>query len=115
MSETFDTVRILIDAKRRQQDGALFTSHRPATDGDRDRLAKWPSGGLVQIAHALFIEYLRREAYAMVTVMISQGAKPEELSSDDVREKVRMQIHQMLDYFAEGAVEEAIGRAREAL
>jgi hypothetical protein len=106
----FDTARLVVEVKQRLSDGALFTSHRYATPGDKNRASKWPSGGLVQVAHALLIEYLRREAYVMAITMISQGRDPKGITTRDLEERVKMQIIKMVDQFSEGAVEEALQR-----
>ena len=45
----YETVRMILEIKRRMTDDALYTSHRPATDGDAKRLSTWPSGGIVQL------------------------------------------------------------------
>ena len=54
----YETVRMILEIKRRMTDDALYTSHRPATDGDAKRLSTWPSGGIVQVAHGLLVEAL---------------------------------------------------------
>ena len=90
MTDQFDTVRFLLEVRRRLRDDALFTAHRPATPGDAQRAAEWPSGGLVQVAHAFIIEYLRREAYVMAITMISQGKRPEDITPGDLEERVRV-------------------------
>lgn len=112
MTDQFDTVRFLLEVRRRLRDDALFTAHRPATPGDAQRVADWPSGGLVQVAHAFIIEYLRREAYVMAITMISQGKKPEDITSADLEERVRVQVAKMAEQFVGGAVEEAMGRIK---
>lgn len=110
--DQFDTVRLMVEVRRRLKDQALFTSHRPITPGDGKRLSGWPSGGLVQVAHALFIEYLRREAYVMAITMLAKGKKPEDLDPKDLEQRVRMQVVKMAEQFAKGAVEEALGRIK---
>lgn len=112
MTDQFDTVRFLLEVRRRLRDDALFTAHRPATPGDAQRAAEWPSGGLVQVAHAFIIEYLRREAYVMAITMISQGKRPEDITPGDLEERVRVQVSKMAEQFVGGAVEEAMGRIK---
>lgn len=112
MADQFDTVRFLLEVRRRLSDEALFTAHRPATPGDAKRAAEWPSGGLVQVAHAFLVEYMRREAYVMAITMISQGKKPEEITAADLEERVRVHVAKMADKFVGGAVEEAMGRIK---
>lgn len=110
MTDPFDTVRFFIEVRRRLADDALFTAHRPATPGDAQRAAEWPSGGLVQVAHAFIIEYLRREAYVMAITMMSQGTKPHDITAEDLEKRVRVQVSKMAEQFVGGAVEEALGR-----
>ena len=112
MTDQFDTVRFLLEVRRRLSDDALFTAHRPATPGDAKRAAEWPSGGLVQVAHAFLVEYMRREAYVMAITMISQGKKPEDITPADLEERVRVHVARMTDKFVGGAVEEAMGRIK---
>lgn len=110
MADKFDSVRFLVEVRRRLEDEALFTSHRPATPGDQKRVQDWPSGGLVQVAHAFIIEYLRREAYVMAITLLSKGAKPEDITAEDLEQRVRVQVSGMAEQFVKGAVEEALGR-----
>lgn len=112
MADQYDTVRFLLEVRRRLSDDALFTAHRPATPGDKKRASDWPSGGLVQVAHAFLVEYLRREAYVMAITMISQGKKPEDIAPGDLEQRVRVHVTKMMDQFVGGAVEEAMGRIK---
>lgn len=112
MADQYDTVRFLLEVRRRLSDDALFTAHRPATPGDKRRAGEWPSGGLVQVAHAFLIEYLRREAYVMAITLLSQGKKPEEITAGDLEERVRVHVAKMAEQFVGGAVEEAMGRIK---
>jgi len=112
MADQFDTVRFLVEIRKRLSDDALFTAHRPATPGDQKRVAEWPSGGLIQVAHAFIIEYLRREAYVMAITMISKGKKPEDITAKDLEERVRVQVAKMAEEFTAGAVEEAMSRIK---
>lgn len=112
MADQFDTVRFLLEVRRRLSDEALFTAHRPATPGDQKRVAEWPSGGLVQVAHAFMVEYLRREAYVMAITMLSQGKKPEDITPQDLEDRIRAQVTNMMDQFVGGAVEEAMSRIK---
>jgi len=110
MADQFDTVRFLLEVRRRLSDEALFTAHRPATPGDAKRAAEWPSGGLVQVAHAFLVEYLRREAYVMAVTMISQGKEVKDITPQDLEDRIRAQVTNMMDQFVGGAVEEAMSR-----
>ena len=110
MSDEFDTVKILIEVRRRLSDDALYSSHRPLTPGDQERMDGWPSGGLVHAAHALMIECLRREAYTMGISMLSQGKAVEEFTPEDIDASVRAHMLEMMDKFLDGACLEAHGR-----
>jgi hypothetical protein len=101
----------MVEVKRRESDGALFTSHRPMTDGDRDRMTDWPSGGLVQVAHALFIESLRREAYTIAISKMAKGAEAEDISVDDIDEMLRARVLELMGQFSPGAA----GNAKAAI
>ena len=113
MAEQFDTVRFLLETRLRVSDGAIFSSHRPATPGDGERVQEWPSGGLVQIAHAMLVEYMRREAYVLAISMLAQGEEREDITPQKLEETLRVQIAQMSEQFCKGAVEEALLRVQE--
>lgn len=106
----FDTVNLLVEIKLRLSDGAIWTSHRPATPGDAGRLEQWPSGGLVQTAHALLIEALRREAYTMAITKLSQGH--EEVSQEELRNALTVMIQRFVDQFSQGAVQDALSKIK---
>lgn len=106
--QRFETVNLIIDIKRRTSDGSIWSSHRPQTKGDQKRLDEWESGGLIQIAHALFIEMLRREAYTMAISIMSTG-KPT-VDKKELEQSVRAHLSQMTDKFIKGAVEETLDR-----
>lgn len=110
MSAEFDTVRILLETRLRLSDGAIFSSHRPATPGDGERVQEWPSGGLIQIAHAMLVEYMRREAYVIAISLLAQGEEVEDITPQKLEEALRVQIAQMAEQFCKGAVEEALTR-----
>ena len=106
--QRFETVNLIVEIKRRISDGSVWSSHRPQTKGDQKRLDGWESGGLIQIAHALFIEMLRREAYTMAISIMSTG-KPI-VNKKELEQSVRAHLSQMLDKFIKGAVEETLDR-----
>lgn len=110
MSEEFDTVKILLEIRKRHSDDAVFSSHRPLTPGDQGRMGEWPSGGLIHIAHALMIECFRREAYTMGISLLSKGRKIEEIEPTHIDEAVRLHMLEMMDKFLDGACLEAHGR-----
>ena len=63
--ESFETIKFLLEVRKRASDDAVWSMHRPLTPGDQERMSSWPSGGLVHVAHAFLTEALRREAYTM--------------------------------------------------
>jgi hypothetical protein len=112
MSKKIETIRFLLEVKRRE-DGALFTSHRPATPGDLDRMATWPSEGLHQIAHALFVEALRREAYTLVISKMAQGEDVGAMVAKDLDTALRARYLEMVDQFSMGAIQNALEAAKK--
>ena len=106
----FDTANLLVEIKMRLEDGAIWTSHRPATPGDAGRLENWPSRGLVQTAHALMIEALRREAYTMAITIMSQGQK---VTPDSLQESLTTMVQQFVQRFGPGAVQDALEKIKE--
>ena len=111
MAGKVETAKLLVEMKLRD-DGALWTSHRPASPGDLERITGWPSGGLNQMSHALFIEFLRREAYTLVVQRLAQGEKHEDITVEDMDAMVRARVIEMAALFAKGAVEMAIEGSR---
>jgi hypothetical protein len=107
----FDTANLLVEIKLRLSDGAIWTSHRPATAGDAGRLEQWPSGGLVQTAHALLIEALRREAYTMAIAIMSK--QDGYLDEQTLKEALRMQVISFLEDFCTGAVQDAMSKINQ--
>ena len=91
------------------EEGGLATTHRFASSADEEEAKQWPSGGLVQISHALFVEALRREAYTMAITTMSAGTAPEARTSKAIEERTRLHFSEMLDKFAEDASKEALG------
>ena len=111
MSQKVETAKLLVEMKLRD-DGALWTSHRPASPGDLERITGWPSGGLAQMSHALFVEFLRREAYTLVVQRMAQGEKVEEITVEDMDALIRSRVIELAAMFAKGAVEMALQGAR---
>lgn len=110
--DSFDTIHFLLEIKKRIKDDAIWSSHRPLTPGDKNRMGKWPSGGLVHVAHALFTEMLRREAYTMAISILSSGKTLKELNEKELEHAVRVHISEMLNRFVKGACEDAISRIK---
>ncbi len=88
----------------------IQSDHRPLTVNDQATLKSWPSGGLGQTSHALFIEALRKEAYTMAISLLSQGTAEEDLTATAIEERVRTHLLEMTDRFAGGAAQEALKR-----
>jgi hypothetical protein len=91
-----------------REDGAVKSSHRPWSEKDQGQMEAWPSGGQVQVAHALFVEALRREAYTMMISQLSCGKDPEDLTPEGIEALIRAHWGSMLDRFARSAAEEAL-------
>lgn len=104
----YETVRMILEIKRRMTDDALYTSHRPATDGDAKRLASWPSGGIVQVAHGLLVEALRREALALVLTQMAKGRTIETLDEDELDGMLRARIIDLASQLSRGSVASAL-------
>jgi len=115
MSSTPDpnTVKFLLEMVRDPEDDSIRSSHHPATLEDQTRMGEWPSGGLVHAAHAMFIEMLRREAYTMAVVMVANGDKAENMTAEDLEQRVRMRIAQMAETHARDMCEETMTFLRE--
>lgn len=106
-----ETAKLIVEMKLRD-DGALWTSHRPASPGDLERITGWPSNGLNQMSHSLFIEFLRREAYTLVIQRMAKGEKHEDICPEDMETMVRARVVELAALFAKGAVEMALEGAR---
>jgi len=103
MKEVNLLIRVLLN-----EQGAVKSSHRPLTSQDAEEAKTWPSGGLVHLSQALFVEALRRDAYLMVVSMLSQGTKHEDLTPQQVAETVRVHWMEQLGRFGEQAAVEAL-------
>jgi len=112
LNDPHDVARFLIEILMRHEDGAIMTSHRPATEQDAEVIKNWPSEGLYQVAHAFLIEYLRRESYVMAMTMLSRGSDLESLSPTALRDRVHMQVVGMVNQYGLGAAEEALDRIK---
>ena len=100
-------VRIVVEIAT-NEDGAVKTSHHPLTAEDQTRMDEWPSAGLIYLAHALFIEALRREAYTTMIALLSQGTKKEELTVEDLDAHMKAHWIKMMDQFGKSAAESAL-------
>jgi len=105
-------VRILVEIQQNAE-GAILSSHWPLSEEDRNQMREWPSAGLVQIAHALFVESLKREAYTMVISQLSTGKSPGDLTSEEISELVRTHTMEMVDKFVRTASEGALRMVSE--
>lgn len=106
MSET--KVNYTLEIRRREKDGAVISRHFPESPADESTLRSWPSAGQAQLAHALFVEALRREAYTTVIATLSRGVHPHDLNPSELRANVRTHLAEMVDKFVASAVEEAL-------
>lgn len=88
--------------------GEVHSSHRPLTTEDDTQMRSWPSSGLVQVAHALFIESLRREAYTMCISQLSTGTSLESLTASQVDKLVRAHVQEMMVRFSPAVAESVL-------
>ncbi len=107
MSGKVETAKLIIEMKHRD-DGALWTSHRPASEGDLKRMSSWPSGGLHQMSHALLVEFLRRESYTLVISKMAKGEALEDISAEDLDALIRARVIELMAMFTKGAIENAL-------
>ena len=107
-----EVVRLVLEMKHNPEDGSLLTSHRPASDADADMMGEWPSGGLAQAGHSLFVEMIRHEAYLMALMTLAEQEKGSEspLDRKDLVARVRLRLLQMTDSFVEEACAEVLVR-----
>lgn len=108
----FQTARCFVEISLRPNDGAMKSSHGPLTPEDAKRMEDWPSGGLVQTSNALLVEALRQEAYVMALTLISQGKKPDDLTAEDLSERVQLQLSRMVGQVAGGVAEETLTKIK---
>jgi len=101
------TARLTIEIQM-SPDGDLMCAHRPASQADRVELESWPSGGIVHMSHALFIEALRRESYTMALSLLSTGTKPEDLTAEEIEKLTRQHLIEMADRFAAMTAQEVL-------
>jgi len=65
----------------RNERGDVRSSLEFTTPEDEESARSWPSGGLVQLSHAIFVEALKRESYTMAISILSTGAEIEDISN----------------------------------
>jgi hypothetical protein len=106
------TVKVVVEIEL-TEGGELRTSHQYASPEDAQTLSSWPSGGIVHLAHALFIEALRRETYAMALTQLSTGTDPGELEAKEVEGLTRAQVAGLLDRFAPETAEAVVKMIRD--
>lgn len=80
--ESYETVKVIVEIRRRLSDGAVFTLHRPLSPGDALRMSKWPSNGLQQVAYSLMVEYLRQEAQNSLQRVLDSGRRLEDVTPE---------------------------------
>ncbi len=103
-----ETVYFALEIVRRLSDDSLNTMHRPLSIKDRVTLDAWPSGGLVQAAHAFTIEALRQEAYTMGVAMLAVGKKPEEITVSQLQERLLGRMIECCERFSQSVCTEAL-------
>ena len=104
--ESYETVRMVVEIRRRVSDGAIFTLHRPMTPGDQRRMNKWEDRGLPQVSRALVIECVRREA----SNILEEGNWSPERLMKEVESRIQNSMRSVL----KGAVESVL-RTRKSI
>ena len=87
--------------------GEIKSGHRFLTPEDKKTLESWPSRGLAQMSHALFVEALRRESYTMMIAAMSKGVSSHDLDREEVAGMVVEHLNKLLHTFVNSAVDEA--------
>lgn len=103
--------KILIEVEV-NDDGEVRSHHRPLSSDDIQIMTSLPSGGLVQVSHAMTIEALRREAYMMAISLMSSGTNLEDIKVSDVDKLLKTQLLETSNRFSEQAVKEILGMLR---
>lgn len=96
------------------EDGTVRSSHCPASSEDHRELQSWPSGGLVQLAHALLSEAIKRETYTMAISTLSAGVSLEDITPKDLDNRTRAHVLEMLDRFGPAASEDILRSMRHS-
>ena len=106
-----ESVKILVEVFKNKE-GAVRSVHRIASPEDVGTLQSWPSGGLVQVSHALFVEALRRECYTTVIAQLSSGTELEDLTIREVSDLVKAQWLKSMEDLTGPAAEEALAMVK---
>ena len=106
-------VKLVVEVRRKHLEGekyseSIMSAHRPLTKADAEQMKEWPSAGLAQVSHALFVEALRREAYTTMIAQLSKGVHSHDLDAKELESSLRAHLIEMVDKFAASAVEEAL-------
>lgn len=91
-----------------KEDGTVRSSHSPSSREDQKTLQSWPSGGLVQLAHALLVEAIKRETYTMAISTLSSGVELDALTPEDLDARTRAHVIEMLSRFGLSAAEDVL-------
>jgi hypothetical protein len=68
---SYSMVKVEVEVCR-DEFGRVYTLHRLQDETDRETVMKWPSGGQEQIAFALLLEAVRREAVLGVLLELTK-------------------------------------------
>ena len=99
--------------------GSLWSMHDVQSQEDAQIARKWPSGGVQQIAHALLLESIRREAFAssLVKEMNNPGflagwAKASRESKQTIEDEIVRSVREVMgkttEKIGEGCVREVL-------
>jgi hypothetical protein len=103
----------------RDAGGRVFSEHILQDDADREVAMSWEGGGQEEVAFALLVEAVRREA--LLEAMMAATKDPHLLSGfaqfsieeregvvRDLTQRLRVQVEGVVSRLASGAVEEAL-------
>lgn len=111
--ESYETVKVIVEIRRRLSDGAVFTLHRPLSPGDALRMSKWQSRGLKQVAYSLMVEYMRQEAKNAIKRVVAGGVDLNDLTPEVFERGLEKRILRSTRTLLYGVVQDALDSVRE--
>jgi len=106
--ESYETVKVIVEIRRRVSDGAVFTLHRPLSPGDALRMSKWPSSGLQQVAYSLMVEYLRQEAQNSMQRVLDSGKDMEDVTPEVFERGLAKRVGRSVRTMIRGVVQSTV-------
>lgn len=113
-----DTTDLVVEVHiRRDPAGRIHSNHTLRGESDQAIAMSWPGGGQEQIAFALLVEAIRREAIVEVLLCMSQDPqfipRMSEGLEDLTREmtgKLKAQLAHTLEHLSEDVIRDALHR-----